>query len=522
MGALDPYSGRWDERKAAHLMRRATFVTTRAKAKELAAKTPAQAVDMLLTEKPAPPAPLDPDTNQTWVNSTTPNTQDFLYRPRVKSWWFEMMLKPDDLNITEKLTLCWHNHFATESDVVNDSRFQYFHNQTLRRNCMGNFKEFVRQITIDNGMLRYLNGDQNTNTRPNENYARELQELFTIGKGKEIAPYDYTTYTEDDIRAAAKVLTGWRTPRVGDPSKSTFNAAQHDTRDKQFSKNYGNTVIKGRSGATAGADELNDLLTMIFAQQATAKYIVRKLYRWFVHYEITQQTEDTVIAPLAAQFAQGNYEIKPVLRTLLLSEHFYDEQNIGAMIMSPLDFVAGFINKFGFQLPAVLADRYTTLQYFATLAAAMQQNIMDPPSVAGWTAYHQEPDYYRQWMNSATLPLRYNLTDASVIGGGRYPRAFIINTLDYCEKVCANPSSAKQLVNDVADDLCTAYPLTQDERDYLLTNTLLVGGATEALWTAAWGAYKANPTNATAKKTVEDRTKLLFVNLFRLAEFHLM
>jgi uncharacterized protein (DUF1800 family) len=142
-------------------------------------------------------------------------------------------------------------------------------------------------VTVDPGMLRYLNGDLNTAQKTNENYARELLELFTIGKGPEIAPGNYMNYTEQDVQQAARVLTGWRVLRNGDPSTSVFVATLHDSGDKQFSDAYGKIVIRGRSGATAGHDEHSELLDMIFSQEETARFFVRKIYRWLVFYEIS-------------------------------------------------------------------------------------------------------------------------------------------------------------------------------------------------------------------------------------------
>jgi uncharacterized protein (DUF1800 family) len=523
MAYLDPYSGTWDARRAAHLLRRTTFVTSSIESKRLASMSLSEAVDKILTTKTSlPDPPVDPATNATWVNNPTPVAQDFMYRPYVKLWWLKLMMTPDDVNITEKLTLCWHNHFATESDTVGESRFMYHYNQTLRRNALGNFKNFVREITIDPAMLRYLNGEQNTASKPNENYARELQELFTIGKGRERAPFDYTTYSESDVRVAARVLTGWRTQRNGDPSKSVFLQNQHDTGDKTFSANYQGTTIKGRNSATAGLDELNDMLDMIFRQQATAVYIVTKLYRWFVHYEVTNEVKTNVIEPLAVDFAK-NFEIKPILRRLLMSEHFFNESFIGSMIKSPIDLVVGLMNKFQPRVPTAVADQYAFYNYFVVAGAALQQNLLDPPSVAGWTAYHQEPDYYRQWINSATLPNRYAFTDLSLYGGSRFPAGAIINTLAYTDSVSRNPDDPTALVNDIANDLFVAVPLSTEQKTFLRDTVLLNGGKiTATQWKQLWTAYTANPSSATAQKPVADSIKNLMRYMFRLSEFQLM
>lgn len=523
MGALDTYSGPWDERRAGHLLRRATFVTTRAANKQFAQMTLAQAVDTLLADKPAPSPPLDPASGKTWVNDTSPSPTDFQYRQWLKAWWMNLILQPGNTSVLEKMVLFWHNHFANESDVVNDSRWLYHQNALLRKYALGNFKELVKKISIDPAMLRYLNGDQNTAVKPNENYARELQELFTIGKGKEIAPGDYTTYTEDDVKAAARVLTGWRVSRAGDPSVSTFVPNLHDTKDKKFSHAYNNVTIKGRSGATSGMDEMNDLVDMILQQAETARYIVRKLYRWFVFYLIDNDVEENVIKPLAVEFAQNNFEVKPVLRKLLMSNAFFDEQNIGAMIKSPTDFLAGTANHFNFTLPQAPDQLYAQGSKIVNLGAALQQQIMEPPNVAGWQAYYQEPDFYKLWANSVTLPYRYGIGDAIVSGGGgrTLPATWTLDILAYIEQVCSSPSDPAALVSDLADDLIPAYPLTQAQREYLAAEVLMVGGQVYE-WTTIWNDYKANPTNVTKKNAAQNRLQSLLRFVFRMAEYQLM
>lgn len=521
MGALDRYSGPWDERHAGHLLRRTTFLSARRFVEQIIRLGLDGAIEQLLADQPPPDPPLDPATGQTWVNNTTPQQNDAQYRLFVKGWWLEQMFRTDRLSIVEKMTLMWHNFFATEADTIADSRLQYHHNATLRRYALGNLKDLTYHVTVDPGMLRYLNGDQNTAQKPNENYARELQELFTIGKGFERAPGDYTNYTEHDVQQAARVLTGWRVQRQGDPSTSVFTAALHDKGDKQFSAAYGNRVITGRTGATAGQAELNDLLDMIFSQEETARFFVRKLYRWFVYYQIDERIERDIIEPLAALLRQSNYDVKPVLRVLLSSEHFYDDQNIGAMIKSPLDFIANVMTTADFVMPTNLQDKARLLIALVSVAAALQQNPMDPPSVAGWPAYYQSPDYYRLWINSATLPTRYAFTDAIVFGSRQLPRALTLDVLAFAERVSSAPGDYAQLIADLERELMPAYPLTDDQRDYLARSVLMAGGQVYE-WGQIWAAYKANPNDQAARGAAQLRLQNLLRTMFRMAEYQLM
>lgn len=521
MGALDRYTGPWDERRAGHLLRRTTFLNSQQFVRQVVQLGLDAAVEQILADQPAPDPPVDPATGQTWVNNTSPLQGDAQYRLLVKAWWLEQMLRTDRLSIIEKMTLLWHNYFATEADVITDSRLQYHHNAMLRRFALGNLKELTYHVTIDPGMLRYLNGDQNTAQKPNENYARELQELFTIGKGPERAPGDYTHYTEHDVQQAARVLTGWRVQRTGDPSMSTFNPTLHDRGDKQFSAAYGNHVIRGRTGPTAGQEELGELLDMIFEQDETARSFVRKLYRWFVFYQIDDQIERDVIEPLAVLLKQSNYEVKPVLRALFQSQHFYDEQNIGAMIKSPLDFIVELFTSVGFTLPAAAQDKSRILTALLTTAAALQQNLMDPPSVAGWPAYYQTPDYYRLWINSATLPTRYALTDAVLFGSRQLPRAYILDVFAFAERISSNPGDYAQLIADLERELMPSYRLTQEQRDYLARSVLMAGGQVYE-WAQIWAAYKANPNDPGARGAAQVRLQNLLRSMFRMAEYQLM
>jgi len=211
---LEPYSGLWGKDQAAHLLRRAMFGAAKADIDLLAQKSAGEAVDLLLAPQPDEVSqPLNVDARDmvpvgsTWVTALykDPNstfTPTGVRISSLKAWSIGLLLN-QPLSAREKMVLFWHNHFVTSTATVNDPRFSYWYFSILRKNALGNFKSLVRSVTLDGAMLRYLNGNTNTKTSPNENYGREMQELFTIGKGPEIAPGDYTNYTEADVKAAA-------------------------------------------------------------------------------------------------------------------------------------------------------------------------------------------------------------------------------------------------------------------------------------------------------------------------------
>src|SRR5688572_30537968 len=233
---LTPYSGAWTSNEVQHLLKRTMFGSTKSDLNYFKSLSMSQAVDELLnpvTPLPSPPVNdynnatvTDPavPAGQTWVNNpTNDGTINGLRRQTFKKWWTGVQIN-QDRSLREKMTLFWANHFSTESVDINNAHWVYWHHNLMRQNALGNFRQLVKAVTIDAGMLRYLNGYLNTNTAPDENYARELQELFTIGKeGTSI-------YTEDDVKKAAKVLTGWRIN--GTTYASFFDPTKHDSTSK--------------------------------------------------------------------------------------------------------------------------------------------------------------------------------------------------------------------------------------------------------------------------------------------------
>jgi uncharacterized protein (DUF1800 family) len=249
-GGLAMYTGPWTENEVIHLLKRTLFGTTRADIDYFKAKTMQQSVDELLNPAaplPAPPvkeytSTLDPAIlpGNTWVDDPSiDGTVNSLRRASFKKWWMGLMIN-QDRSIREKMTMFWHNHFATEANEIGNAQFVYRHHALLRSSALGNFKALTKAVTLDPAMLIYLNGQLNTNKAPDENYGRELQELFCCGKGPD------SLYTEEDVKAAAQVLTGWRNDAT--TFSSYFTASRHDTTNKQFSAFYSNTIIQGKTG----------------------------------------------------------------------------------------------------------------------------------------------------------------------------------------------------------------------------------------------------------------------------------
>ena len=531
---LEPYAGPWTVDQVMHLLRRTTFGPSQAHVDTLKSMDVNAAVDLLLAPQPAEPSqPLVTDSRDiapvgtTWVTALYKSADPTVtFNPTgirtnsLKAWWLGLILN-QQLSIREKMVLFWHNHFVTENTTVGDPRYTYRYIAFLRQSALGNFKALVRDITQDGAMLVYLNGDRNTKSGPDENYARELQELFTIGKGPLAAPGDYTNYTEADVKAAARVLTGWRKLQNVDGTVGLqtgwFDVTRHDTTNKVFSARYNNTVV---TGGTDGAAELQALVDMIFAQAETAMFICRKLYRWFVYYVIDDATEANVIAPLADILQQNNYEITPVLSALLKSAHFFDPANVGCFIKSPLDLVTGVCRQLNVAIAATdLAKQYQAWLNLTAQASSMDQNIGDPPNVAGWPAYYQVPQFSELWINSDTLPKRSRLTDL-LIGNG-YTSGGVTLNIDPIAFVqtLSNPDDPNVIVQESAQRLFAVTP-TAAQTAFL--KETLIPGLPDYEWGIEWASYLSDPTNATVIKPIKTKLQALFGLLLRMPEYQLL
>ncbi|MDB5104143.1 MAG: hypothetical protein JWP91_1832 [Fibrobacteres bacterium] len=524
---LEPFAGAWDKRHASHLLRRTLFGFSKADLDKALSLNSSNCVDALLTvpdETPAPPISTDVNdptpAGTTWTVSAYDGNYNGTRQRSLQNWWMALAMR-GEFSIREKMILFWHNHLATELDVVGDPRYAWLHHSLLRKSAMGNFKELVRQITVDPAMLQYLNGDSNTNTSPNENYGRELQELFTVGKGPEVSAGNYTNYTEEDVKAAARVLTGWRDVR--DTPTAEFQDKRHDVKDKVFSSAYGNTVIAGRTGPDAGTLELDDLIAMIFAQAETARYFCRKLYRFFVYYEIDATVEANIIVPLADQLVKAGFAVKPVLATLFKSAHFHDAHNQGCQIKTPMDIVAGAVRQLGIPLPdgSDPARQYALMANLVGEAGRMQLEIGNPPNVAGWSAYYQSPVFYEVWINSDTLPRRVQFTDklASAKGLGFYTdKSFL--SVDVL--ALAKATSAPGLVNTLVSELAQIfYPITLTDVQLKYLKDVMLNGLPDYEWGVEWDDYVAAPADPLKIKPVETLLRSLITEMMQMAEYQL-
>ena len=290
----------------------------------------------------------------------------------LKEWWFrEMLATPSPL--TERMTLFWHNHFATSQQKVRSGRLVYRQNVLLRENALGHFGLLLHAVAKDPAMLVYLDNAGSRRQAPNENFAREVMELFTLGEGK---------YAERDIKEAARAFTGW-----------SIDRDTGEFRQRPFFHDGGVKTVLGRTGRFGG-DEVLDIL---LARPETAAFITRKLWREFV----SPAPDEREVGRLSAAFRESGYEVKPLLRAMLLSDAFWAPANRGALVKSPVDLVVGTLHTFGI--------RPMTLRPAVAVSALLGQNVFAPPNVKGWPGGEA-------WINSATLLGRKQFMDRLLRG----------------------------------------------------------------------------------------------------------
>jgi uncharacterized protein (DUF1800 family) len=508
----EKYTGSFGKDEKKHLLSRTLFGHTLKNLKEIQNLNLDQTIALLFAESPVIDPPLNhyeaqnADTTgiplgKTWIKAAYGDgTINSRRVTSLRGWWTRNM-HLQTLNVKEKLILFWHNHFATELPDYDDARFGFAYQDAMRTYATGDFKKMVKAMTLDPAMLLYLNGHRNTKAAPDENYARELQELFTLGKGPN------SKYTEDDVKAAAKVLTGFRADR--DKVGYLFQPANHDTGDKTFSAFYGNKVIKGKTGVD-GEKELDELIDMIFTQTEVSKFIIRRLYSFYFYYDITPDIEDKFITPLATIFRQNNYQLAPTLKAMFSSKHFFDLNLRGAMIKSPIDHVISALRILNPEFPkeTMLYEYVTIYRDMAAEADKAQQILTAPPNVAGWPAYYQEPVFHEIWINSTTLMQRVRYTDTLINKGFKKNNESItFNPIAFL-KTLDNPQDPIKLVDELEFHFLHSK-IDPTLKKQLKTDFLLSGQTLDSYWTELWNESVKTPNNTNITMVTSRINKLL-------------
>lgn len=406
---LEPLpASEWDRRKARHILRRAGFGVPMTRFEALSKMGASEAVSYFLDYKKFPETMAEPD----WLEPVNAeremrgqigrlyamNQKDHVASEedkmalemerrklvgelqreerqdveRMKGWWLKRMLTTQR-PLQEKMTLFWHGHFATSAQKVKSGMANYQINKLFRDNATGNFKMLAYEVGVSAAMMRYLDNAQNNKNHPNENWARELMELFTLGQKQ---------YTEDDIKNSARAFTGW----ASDGEDFVFRPALHDNSEK---------VFMGRKGNLNG----NDIIDIIFEQPAASRFITTKLWNYFAY----DEPEPEVIEGLAETLRKSGYELRPMLEQMFRSKAFYSEKAIETQIKSPVEVAVTMLSYLDI-VPEGMVERYVV-----NSLRLMGQDLFYPPNVKGWPGG-------RTWISTNTLMVRYNLSNFLVQG----------------------------------------------------------------------------------------------------------
>lgn len=368
----DPWGRKW----AAHLYRRATFGASREDLLEAERLGPQGTLDLLCRGRPHAAEVLE-----TLVDVGQIATEGDENGEQLRGWWLYCMLLGGH-PLREKMTLFWHDHFATSLAKVQDSTLMFGQNCLLRMHALGRFGPLLQAISRDAAMMVWLDSNSNVKGKPNENYARELMELFSLGVGH---------YDEKDVREAARAFTGWRTDGVG----FRFDALLHDSGPK---------TVLGQTGTWDGGD----VVRIVLEQPAAARFLVRKLYHFLV--SETAAPPDVLLEPLCASFRESDYDVAGLVRTILASRHFYSGHAFRQRVKGPVEYVLGAVQAVYRRHGEEEADyRPLPQRVLVDRLGAMGQHLFAPPNVKGWPGGPS-------WLNTSTMLERDNFAGALAMG----------------------------------------------------------------------------------------------------------
>ncbi len=477
-GTLAPYAPNaampWNKRRVLHLYRRIGFGATPAEVEAALRQNPTALVDSLINAARALPTAPAPE----WANWTVEryNNNFQIAIEQVFAWRRRWVLDMLTQGVREKLALFWHNHFVTRLDVYNCPSWMYRYHKLLQQYALGNFRQFVYEMGKNPAMLVFLNGVQNTRFNPNENYARELYELFTLGRDN--------GYTQRDITETARALTGW--------NGITQQTLCGDVTFVPLFFDPGQKTIFGRTG-NWGYDDVHNIL---FAERdrLIANYICRKIYRAFV----SPVEDELIIAQLSDIFITNDFEIAPVLRALFKSEHFFSEAVMGTIVKSPLEMMLCFLREGNFQLRGTNEE----LDGIVYLAAELQQDIFNPVDVAGWQGN-------RTWINSNTLTGRWQAMRFIIFN---LYQSYAEQLRSLAASLSNNSKNADYIVEVIADHFLPngmQLPTDYDRAAIAFKGEIPNHYFEDGSWSLAW-------------ETAPAQAALLLDHLIRRPEFQLM
>jgi uncharacterized protein (DUF1800 family) len=494
----------WNYERAAHVLRRASIAPKNSQILDAVSKGFESTIDMIFK-----PFSVDISEITPWcdedpqIKPIAPKTlQDILderiQRREIIGRWYLKVIGTSKISIQERMVSFWHNHFVSEFDVVDTPQWMYIQNQLFRKNCLGNFRTFVQDVTIDPAMLIYLDGYKNkkigNNKQINENYARELMELFTCGV---LDWNNNPNYTENDVLEAARSLSGWTFSPSTHPD--AIERASRVGRSGLFVQSNWDSGSKTFMGKT-GNWRYTDIISILFSERSDqiALYICEKIYRAFVY-----DTPDRVIIRALADEFKKDWEMKPMLMRLLKSAHFFDKVNIGAMYKSPVDYILGSLHMMNIthipdfalnEMSRFNRDVYNRL-------TSLGQEIFNPPNVKGWPGG-------RTWVSTSTISQRHKLM-IDIING-----TISFNKIKYYDfdpivfaKSFPDPTNPRTLCTDICNAMLNTAP---SEKEYQMLLDTMLDGAKEYEWTIDDPKFQA-----------DKRLKKFLIEVAKLAKYQL-
>ena len=567
-GGIEKYTGEWGDAQKKHLLNRSLMGYAKYHLDDLQGLSLDEAIDLIFQaeELPLPINDYYPDTPQsvydelnrnlgesefkvepvppgeTWVEAGFPgNSGPFMIQQSLNVHLLKNQLR-QKTSIHWKLCFFLHNLLPTSAEAGASAKAEWQYNNTIFKSAFQSYKQTIIDISTDPNMLWYLNLQFSKVENPDENFAREIQELFTVGKGPN------ANYTESDVKAFAKIFVGWESDFLSHEKpgeiKTRFSWWNHDSSDKQLSSFYGNKLIRGRNREN-GAEEFYELIDIIFENEELPLYICRRLYQFFLYPDIDDNAEKNIIIPMAKIFSESEFSLVEPLKLLFKSEHFFASENFNSMIKSPLEFVYGTLKFFGFQkedyytklrnydnngndydLPVEIKDEITRDYYFYK---RFLYNVYitgcefgTPPSVSGWPPYYQAPVYDLFWINSQTISNRANLANEFrwdiYIRDDTNNNSMVKYEVDYAEIISnfENPNDINSVVEQFLEHLFTVN-VSQEQKDDL--TQIILGSINSSYYTELYNRYKQNPTFSN-KRELNERFREFATHLLMLSENH--
>ncbi|MDA9833449.1 DUF1800 family protein [Flavobacteriaceae bacterium] len=569
-GGIDKYSGEWGDKQKKHLLNRILIGYSKHHLDDLDNLNLDETIDLIFQQEDELPKPTNDyfydwpqerydelntgelenkeykvenvPPGETWVETAFPqNRGPWDQFNSLQAYSIKHQLR-QKTSIHWKLSFFIHSLLPTPFDSGASAKAGWQYLELLFKAPFQSYKKTVIDISKDPNMLWYLNLQFSKEENPDENFAREIQELFTVGKGPN------SKFTESDVKAFSKIFVGWQSDFYTHESpgriKTRFEPWNHDTSDKQLSSFYGNKLIRGRQGQE-GEKEFDELMDIIFENKEVSYHISRRLYQFFVYPEIDSSTENNIIEPMAKKFRDSNFSLIETLKLLLKSEHFFDVSNFNSMIKSPLEYTYGVLKFFnlhqedfylnllnydnngnGYSLPEKYTNPLSREFYFYIRFTDHLEgqgcNFGNPPSVSGWPPYYQAPVYDLFWINSRTLSERAELANNFqydlYIDNDWENDSYVKYRVDYVKIIegFENPSDIYSVVNQFANNLITVE-IGQDQINDL--TEIILGSIDPSYYTELYNRYTENPTFEN-KNELNERFRQFTTHLLTLSENH--